>query len=318
MADTNDLRSGLEGVAAELSSYYEIAYVPPVADADGRFHRTEVKLSRPGMTVRSRRGYQALPPDAPETLPWELALAQALAQDPPPRAFEHRAAALRFADADERTEVAILVDVPLWGIVVRRDEAAGVYRAHLQVLAHVGNEAGRVVARLSHDWPLEGPLAEAEAVKGESLQVRRSVRLAPGRYTLETAVLDGLADEHSVGRRLRGGSELWAPRSGRRRGGASRGRGGDGRRRRPVPRRRREGDATPRYGRTRRRADAIGPLDRSSRQRSRAGRCHAGVPQGREGGGSLDSEPGSSRRARSCRLRRDAARGALPRPDATS
>ncbi len=59
--DTNDLQGGLERVAAESSIYYLLGYQPENSP-DGKWHKLEVKVSRPGVTVRSRRGYQATAP----------------------------------------------------------------------------------------------------------------------------------------------------------------------------------------------------------------------------------------------------------------
>lgn len=55
----NDLTSTFDRVVADNSSYYVLAYYPPSNKRDGKFHRIEVKTTRPGLTVRSRRGYAA-------------------------------------------------------------------------------------------------------------------------------------------------------------------------------------------------------------------------------------------------------------------
>jgi VWFA-related protein len=59
--DTNDLGAGLTAVAEELSQYYEIVYVPANPDLDGRFRHIAVKVSRPGVRLRTRAGYLATP-----------------------------------------------------------------------------------------------------------------------------------------------------------------------------------------------------------------------------------------------------------------
>ena len=105
VAETNDLRPGLERVMADLRAYYEVGYVPPNPKADGRWRAISVKVSRPGVVVRTRRGYYAMPPGAPVVLPYEMALAEALAAQPMPREVEHRAATLRFAGGGPETEM---------------------------------------------------------------------------------------------------------------------------------------------------------------------------------------------------------------------
>ena len=61
--DTNDLVGGVERIADESSTYYLLGYQPDKAP-DGNWHKLEVKVDRPGLKVRTRRGYQATPPPA--------------------------------------------------------------------------------------------------------------------------------------------------------------------------------------------------------------------------------------------------------------
>ncbi|MBI3264350.1 MAG: tetratricopeptide repeat protein [Acidobacteria bacterium] len=49
----------LEQVAQEAGTYYVLAYSPTNSQDDGSFRRIEVRLKRPGLTVRARRGYLA-------------------------------------------------------------------------------------------------------------------------------------------------------------------------------------------------------------------------------------------------------------------
>ncbi len=188
VAETNDLRPGLERVVSDLRAYYEVGYAPPNPKADGRWRAISVKLSRPGVVVRTRRGYYALPPGAPVVLPYELALAEALAASPMPRDVEHRAATLRFADGEAETETLVWVEVPLAGLSLTRD--ATTFRGRVSLLGQVKDEKGTLVARLSHDAPIEGPLAELEGARERTTVVKRTLRLPPGRYVLETAVQD--------------------------------------------------------------------------------------------------------------------------------
>jgi VWFA-related protein len=59
--NTNDLLGGLDRLAQESSVYYLLGYQPEKSP-DGKWHRLEVKVSRPGVKVRARRGYQATSP----------------------------------------------------------------------------------------------------------------------------------------------------------------------------------------------------------------------------------------------------------------
>jgi Ca-activated chloride channel family protein len=56
---TVDLAPTFTRVAQELRSQYLIGFAP--ASLDGKVHKLEVKVTRPGMTVRARRSYLAAP-----------------------------------------------------------------------------------------------------------------------------------------------------------------------------------------------------------------------------------------------------------------
>jgi VWFA-related protein len=61
LTHSNDLTAGLERMAADQSAYYLLGYQPE-ASAAGKWHKLEVRVGRPGATVRARRGYRAGPP----------------------------------------------------------------------------------------------------------------------------------------------------------------------------------------------------------------------------------------------------------------
>ncbi|MGE3959432.1 MAG: VWA domain-containing protein [Vicinamibacterales bacterium] len=62
----NDTATVFDRIVRDNSSYYVLAYYPPNPKNDGKFHRIEVKVNRPGLTVRARRGYAA-PRGKPQT-----------------------------------------------------------------------------------------------------------------------------------------------------------------------------------------------------------------------------------------------------------
>ncbi len=58
IVNSNDLTGGLRRVVADLSSYYLLGYYSS-GKLDGKFHSITVKVKRPGVQVRARRGYLA-------------------------------------------------------------------------------------------------------------------------------------------------------------------------------------------------------------------------------------------------------------------
>ena len=58
IVNSNDLSGGLRRVVADLSSYYLMGYYSS-GKLDGKFHSISVRVKRPGVQVRARRGYLA-------------------------------------------------------------------------------------------------------------------------------------------------------------------------------------------------------------------------------------------------------------------
>ena len=55
VVNSNDLAGGLKRVVDDLSSYYLIGYYSS-GKLDGKFHPISVRVKRPGVRVRARRG----------------------------------------------------------------------------------------------------------------------------------------------------------------------------------------------------------------------------------------------------------------------
>ena len=59
MTRSNDLTASLARVVADLSDYYLIGYASTNSKTDGSFRRIDVRVKRPGVDLRARRGYRA-------------------------------------------------------------------------------------------------------------------------------------------------------------------------------------------------------------------------------------------------------------------
>ena len=57
--NSNDLDVGLKRIANDLSSYYLLGYLSSNAKLDGKYHAIKVRVKRPGVDVRARRGYRS-------------------------------------------------------------------------------------------------------------------------------------------------------------------------------------------------------------------------------------------------------------------
>src|SRR4029077_8172392 len=60
IVNRNDIATGMKQITRDSSAYYLIGYNSLQAPTDGKFHEIKVKVKRPGVQVRARRGYWAL------------------------------------------------------------------------------------------------------------------------------------------------------------------------------------------------------------------------------------------------------------------
>jgi VWFA-related protein len=199
IANSNDLRVGLDRVTGDLASYYEMAYAPQAGPFDGRFRKVEVKVTRKGVTVQTRAGYFALPPsDAAPLMPYELPLLAAAAASPAPHAFDYKVAAFRFQQTPRGRQHTLVVEVPTERLTIAEQQKTKRYSLRFSLLALVKDASGRIVERLSNDYPLEGALDRLPALRRGLVVFKRQVWLPPGHYTVVTVARDHGSGRDSV------------------------------------------------------------------------------------------------------------------------
>jgi VWFA-related protein len=93
IVNQNDLGRGLQQLLTDSSSYYLLGYNSTQAPQDGKFHRIEVRVKRPRVSVRARRGYWALTAE-------DAAASAAPAKPGPPPAVDAALGALAAARRD--------------------------------------------------------------------------------------------------------------------------------------------------------------------------------------------------------------------------
>lgn len=201
IANSNDVRKGIERAVGDLRGYYEVAYVPARKDYDGKFRHLEVRVSRPGVIVQTRSGYFAIPPEEGSArFAYEVDLLRALRAEPAPEQFPLRDRVFRFGPEAAALRYTAVLEVPLAGIQFEPDDRGAVDRAHFSVITLLKDASGAVIERFSEDSPVFLPRQQRGALKQGSAVFTRSFRVVPGRYTLETAVVDQLGKRRSVRR----------------------------------------------------------------------------------------------------------------------
>jgi VWFA-related protein len=203
IANTNDYRTPFQRISEDINSYYELTYVPTSREYDGHFHKIQVRVDRPDVRVQARSGYFALPKTDSNTLnAFEVPLLAALNAKPIPRDFDYKAALLHFGPSGDRVTSVIAVELPLQNVGVSRDDEKKTYQAHFSCLALIKDATGHVVEKFSEDVPFGGPVDKLPAFQQWQYHLARRVALPPGRYTLETVVLDREAAKASAKRAL--------------------------------------------------------------------------------------------------------------------
>jgi VWFA-related protein len=59
IVNRNDLAAGMKQIMRDASGYYLLGYTSSSAPTDGKFHNIDVRVKRPGVEVRARKGYWA-------------------------------------------------------------------------------------------------------------------------------------------------------------------------------------------------------------------------------------------------------------------
>ncbi len=189
--NSNDMRVSLQRVMEEVRAHYEVAYAPASANYDGRFRTIEIRSTRPGMEIQSRKGYFALPLlNGEPVAPFELAALTALDSNPPPAAFDFHAGTLRFRSAGEQTECRAVFSVPSRVLAFTEDPKNKLFRMHVSFLGLVKDERGQVVRKISRDLPFQAPAGKREEFERGETTVTMPFSLPPGRYDFEAVAVD--------------------------------------------------------------------------------------------------------------------------------
>ena len=190
MSQSNDLVAGLDRMATDLSAYYLLGYQPEPS-ASGKWHKLEVRVNRPGIEVRARRGYRAGPPTverAPDKKDarraWQSLVSASLAGGARDILPVRLAASLQAPDGKGKARVQMVMEVD--GSRLRLDEVPEGAKAALDL----------TILAVARDRPTVVPLGETINValtskKGaEWWTFVREVLLPPGVAQIRATVRD--------------------------------------------------------------------------------------------------------------------------------
>jgi VWFA-related protein len=190
MTRSNDLAAGLERMATDLSAYYLLGYQPEPSAA-GKWHKLEVRVNRPGVEVRARRGYRAGPPKierAPDKKSarraWQNLFTASLAGGARDILPVRLAVSLQAPDGAGKARVQIVMEVD--GSRLRLEEAREGAKAALEL----------TILAVARDRPTVVPLGETINVALKSKEGAewwtfvREIPLPPGVAQIRGTVRD--------------------------------------------------------------------------------------------------------------------------------
>jgi hypothetical protein len=108
--DTNDISGAIRTAIDDTKLTYMIGYRPSHGNWDGHFQRLSVKVKRPGVTVRHRTGYVALPDESTAAADRAEGLERALANPLEATGIRLMAAIKPDAPAPGRLAVRIMIE----------------------------------------------------------------------------------------------------------------------------------------------------------------------------------------------------------------
>jgi VWFA-related protein len=189
---TNDIPGGLTRIEQDTSRYYVLGYISDPARAPGKFRSIEVKVKRPGLKVRARRGY--VPADlkgakrASEVKPGTSpALAAALTNPVPVSDVPFRVWAAPFKGSGKSASVAIAVEIDGATLKYKQQEGRFIEDLELSIVAADYDGKVRGSDRQTMNLKLK-PETHQVMMTGGGVRMLSRIELPPSRYQIRVGV----------------------------------------------------------------------------------------------------------------------------------
>jgi len=200
IANTNDLRKPFRNLLEDMDTRYEAVYSPTSDRYDGHFRKITFRLARADLSVESRAGYYAMPALGSGPLAaFEINGLIALNANPAPHAFDFRSAAYQFRPEGSTSQCGVAFETPADSLTATAEPEQRKHRVHASILALVKDSKGQIVDKFSEDSVWEVPDEKLAALKTQSVTWTHPFNLPPGRYRVETAILDREGNRAATG-----------------------------------------------------------------------------------------------------------------------
>jgi VWFA-related protein len=187
VVNQNDLATAFERIVEDNSQYYLLGYYSSNERRDGRFRKIEVKVARPGLTVRSRKGYVSARGRADDKNDPKMApeLRSALASPLPTSALPMALGAAVFKGPEGKGAVVLST------LVGARDldlvEKNGTFTNTLEIVVTAADYGGKQHPGDRATLAMTFKPESVPRVRAGGFRVLNSLDLPPGRYQLRVA-----------------------------------------------------------------------------------------------------------------------------------
>jgi VWFA-related protein len=185
--NTNDLRSPFARIIEDNSSYYVLGYYSTDERRDGKYRKLQVRLTRPGLTVRARKGYVA-PRGKPDTVSSISSpglspdLRSALNSPLPVSGLGLSVAAFPFKSVSGNASVSITLEID--GPKLKFEEKDGAFVDDIEVSVIAMDASGKIKDGGRDLINLRLRPQTHAVVARSGVRLSRRVEVPPGRYQL--------------------------------------------------------------------------------------------------------------------------------------
>jgi VWFA-related protein len=211
--NTNALNTAFSRIVDANSRYYVLGYYPPTHPRDGRFHKIEVRVKKPGLRVSARKGYasprgrtvserkrdeeakrarDAKRSVANNTSP-ELRAALGTPLQQSGLTFSVQAAP--FKHTQKEASVALAIEFDGERLEFAGQDNGGVFANNLELSFFGINEDGRAQRATRSELNLTLRPETYKRVKTSGLRANPRLTLEPGRYQIRIGVRDSVTKQ---------------------------------------------------------------------------------------------------------------------------
>ncbi len=183
--NTNGLSDAMARAAEDSRLTYVLGYYPLPGPWDGRFRDIKIRVRRPGVQVRHRLGYYAVPAAAPGPADRDKILADALGSPLDSTAIGISVAVERAQAADE-----IFLRIVVEGESLRLAPEGDALAGSLDVAIAQGLPDGRLIRSVDAVVSLRVKLSEREQLLTRGVTLTRTLKLQPDAHQIKIAIGD--------------------------------------------------------------------------------------------------------------------------------